>query len=44
MNSWPWYRHRNLLAGFMVFSALITFAVGVVVIFQKKGVSIFATP
>lgn len=31
-------RHRNLLTGFFVASALVTFAVSVIVLFQKKGV------
>jgi phospholipid/cholesterol/gamma-HCH transport system substrate-binding protein len=37
LNRWQWHRHRNLLAGFLVFSALITFLVGMVVLFHKKG-------
>jgi phospholipid/cholesterol/gamma-HCH transport system substrate-binding protein len=37
MSRWQWNRHRNLLAGFLVFSSLILFVVGMVVLFQKKG-------
>lgn len=32
------HRHRNLLAGFFVFTALVTFIVSLVVLFHKKGV------
>jgi phospholipid/cholesterol/gamma-HCH transport system substrate-binding protein len=34
---WQWHRHRNLLAGFLVFSALITFLVGMIVLLNQKG-------
>jgi phospholipid/cholesterol/gamma-HCH transport system substrate-binding protein len=37
MNGWQWQRHRNLLAGFLVFSSVILFLVGMIVMFQKKG-------
>lgn len=32
------HRHRNLLTGFFVSSALVTFAVLIIVLFEKKGV------
>ncbi len=32
------YRHRNLLTGFFVFSALVTFVVLIIVLFEQKGV------
>jgi len=38
MKNWQWHRHRNLLAGFLVFSSVIIFLVGMVMIFQQKGV------
>ena len=31
------YRHRNLLAGFLVVSALVTFVVSVAILFHRKG-------
>lgn len=37
MSRWQWHRHRNLLAGFLVFASLIIFFVGMVLVFQKKG-------
>jgi phospholipid/cholesterol/gamma-HCH transport system substrate-binding protein len=32
------HRHRNLLTGFFVISALVTFAILIIVLFEKKGV------
>ncbi len=37
MSRWQWHRHRTLLAGFLVFASLIIFFVGMVLVFQKKG-------